>query len=238
MFASLILFVFASGKRIFNMLANNLATWLSAECIAKDWGSSGWSLATASNRMFDIIMASTAAASTRTQWWHLRQSEGNKRGGKNCWGCKWCHALTHVICLAIFGCKQKEEEAVGGSPGRAGQGLGAHTNKIKLLIYCWHEQQAATMEHGRAMLRDSGEQELPSGSGTNYSNACVHLQRRADATRRCCSCANCPVAGVAFESVEGGDRVWKVSTVSQTRVKNLLTQTEQQHKHEQQQHEH
>lgn len=35
-----------------------------------------------------------------------------------------------------------------------------------------------------------------------------------------------------------GARVWKVSTVSQTRAKNLLTQTEQQHKHEQQQHEH
>lgn len=79
MFASLFLFVFASGKRILNMLANNLATWLSAECIAKDWGSSGWSLATASNRMFDIIIA-TAAASTRTQWWQLPRS-GEQVGG-------------------------------------------------------------------------------------------------------------------------------------------------------------
>lgn len=236
MFASLLLFVFASGKRIFNMLANNLATWLSAECIAKDWGSSGWSLATASNRMFDIIIASTAAASTRTQWWHLRQSEGNKRGGKNCWGCKWCHALTHVICLAIFGCKQKEEEAVGGSPGRAGS-WGAHKqDKTFDLLLTW--TTGSNNGTWTSHVEGHWEQELPSGSGANYSNACVHLQRRADAARRCCSCANCPVAGVAFESVEGGDRVWKVSTVSQTRVKNLLTQTEQQHKHEQQQHEH
>lgn len=90
--------------------------------------------------------------------------------------------------------------------------LGAHTNKIKLLIYCWHEQQAATMEQGRAMLRvEWGREGRPEAELSTPMRVSKNKRRV-----RCCK-----------EWVNGGRgrSAWKVSTLAQTRAKNLLTQT-------------
>lgn len=90
--------------------------------------------AVASSKMFDMIIAeAAAAAATRTQW--RRHIVRAWEDGKNCWGCKWCHGLTHVICLAIFG----EAAGAGVWPGGAGQGLGGAHKQDKTfdLLLTW-----------------------------------------------------------------------------------------------------
>lgn len=157
----------------------------------------------ASSKMFDMIIAAAAAA-TRTQWRRhiLRAWED----GKNCWGCKWCHGLTHVICLAIFG----EAAGAGVWPGRAGQGLGGAHKQDKTfdLLLTWttgsnNGTRPCYVEGGRADRK------------RNYLCQCVCPTTNEGLTtaQRCCR-----------EWVNGGS-AWKVSTLAQTRAKNLLTQT-------------
>lgn len=163
--------------------------------------------AAASSKMFDMIIAAAAAA-TRTQWRrHILRAWGD---GKNCWGCKWCHGLTHVICLAIFG----EAAGAGVSTGRAGQGLGGAHKQDKTfdLLLTWttgsnNGTRPCYVEGGRADRK------------RNYLCQCVcpTTNERLSTAQRCCR---------EWVNRGGGGRsAWKVSTLAQTRAKNLLTQT-------------
>lgn len=133
--------------------------------------------AAASSKMFDMIIAEAAAA-TRTQWRrHILRAWEN---GKNCWGCKWCHGLTHVICLAIFG----EAAGAGARTGRAGQGLGGAHKQDKTfdLLLTW---TTGSNNGTRPCYVEGGVGEVgQTGSGTIYANACVQKQTKGEMLQR------------------------------------------------------